>query len=45
MAPSGVVQFGVFIHRIEEREGRRIDFFGVNSREAKYLIADECLQT
>ena len=44
MPPGGVVQFGFLNHRVEERDGRRIDFIGVNSREARYLIDDEYLQ-
>ena len=43
MPPGGKVQYGVLNHRVEEREGRRIDFIGVNSREARYLIDNEYL--
>ncbi len=44
MPAGGVVQVGVLNHQVEERDGRRIDFIGVNSREARYLIDDEYLQ-
>ena len=43
MPPGGVVQFGFLNHRVEELDGRRIDFIGVNSREARYLIDNEYL--
>ena len=43
MPPGGMVQFGFFNHQVEELDGRRIDFIGVNSREARYLIDDEYL--
>ena len=44
MPTGGVVQVGVLNHRVEERDGRRIDFIGVNSHEARYLIDDEYLK-
>jgi len=44
MPPGGEVQYGFLNHQVEEHDGRRIDFIGVNSREARYLIDDEYLQ-
>ncbi len=44
MPPGGEVQYGFLNHQVEERDGRRIDFIGVNSREARYLIDNEYLQ-
>ena len=43
MPPGGMVQFGALNHQVEERDGRRIDFIGVNSHEARYLIDNEYL--
>jgi len=43
MPPGGVVQVGFLNHQVAERDGRRIDFIGVNSREARYLVDDEYL--
>ena len=43
MPPGGEVQYGFLNHQVEERDGRRIDFIGVNSYEARYLIDNEYL--
>ena len=43
MPPGGEVQYGFLNHQVKERDGRRIDFIGVNSHEARYLIDDEYL--
>ena len=43
MPPGGEVQYGFLNHRVKEHNGRRIDFIGVNSHEARYLIDNEYL--
>ena len=44
MPYAGSVQFGVLNHQVEKRDGRRIDFIGVNSHEATYHIDNEYLR-
>ncbi len=43
MPTGGAVQYGHLNRQIEEREGRRIDFIGVNTHQAEYLIDNEYL--